>query len=159
MSASGSIESIFISKVSREQPQQVASATLEAGKGIVGDRYHERALEFLAAGDDVQSNHISLISKEELDSFLQNNDAEIEHRNFRRNVLTSGIDLNSLIGKQFTLGGALCEGVEECAPCAFLAATVHRAVLPELNEKAGLRAIILESGEIKPGDTITAIGD
>lgn len=153
------VENIFITKVRREQPQEIAAAKLEAGKGIVGDRYHERALEFLAAGDEVQANHISLISKEELDSFLENNGAEIDYRDFRRNVLTSGIDLYGLIGKQFRLGGALCQGVEDCEPCAFLAATVHRAVLPELEKKAGLRAIILEDGDLKVGDTITATGD
>lgn len=156
---SATVESIFITRTRREQPQKIAAAKLEAGKGIVGDRYHERSLEFLAAGDAVQSNHISLISREELDGFLERNNAEIDYADFRRNVLTSGIDLYSLIGKKFTLGGALCQGVEDCAPCAFLAATVHRAVLPELEKKAGLRAIILEGGDLKVGDTITPIGD
>ncbi|PCI73443.1 MAG: hypothetical protein COB20_16215 [SAR86 cluster bacterium] len=110
-------------------------------------------------GDQVQPNHVSLISKEELDSFLERNNAEIDYANFRRNVLTSGIDLYGLIGKQFRLGSALCQGVEDCEPCAFLAATVHRAVLPELEMKAGLRAIILEDGDLKIGDTITPTGD
>jgi MOSC domain-containing protein YiiM len=47
--------------------------------------------------------------------------------------------------------------VEDCEPCAFLAATVHRAVLPELKKKAGLRAIILEDGEVNIGDTIEPV--
>lgn len=156
---SASIGNIFITKVRREQPKEIAAAKLEAGKGIVGDRYHQRSLELLAAGDEVQANHISLISQEELDNFLEHNAAKIDYADFRRNVLTSGIDLYGLIGKKFRLGSALCQGVEDCAPCAFLAATVHRAVLPELEKKAGLRAIILEDGDIKVGDTITATGD
>lgn len=154
---SATVENIFITPVRREQPQAIAAARLEAGKGIVGDRYHHRSEEYLAAGDEVQSNHISLIAKEEFDTFLQNNDASIDYADFRRNVLTSGIDLYGLIGKKFTLGGALCLGVEDCAPCAFLAATVHRAVLPQLEHKAGLRAIILEDGDLKVGDTITPV--
>lgn len=156
---SATVEKIFVSKVRHEKPQPIASAKLEAGKGIVGDRYHQRSLELLAAGDEVQSNHISLISKEELDTFLEGNDAQIDYGDFRRNVVTSGIDLYALIGKRFRLGSALCLGVEDCAPCAFLAATVHRAVLPELEKKAGLRAIILEDGELAIGDTIAASGD
>ena len=156
---SGTVENIFVTKVRREQPQEVAPVQLEAGKGIVGDRYHRRSLELLAAGDAAQSNHISLIAREELDAFLVRNEAEIGYGDFRRNVLTSGIDLYSLIGKQFQLGGALCQGVEDCAPCAFLAATVHRAVLPELEKRAGLRAIILEDGELDIGDTITPTGN
>ncbi len=156
---SASIQNIFISKIRREQPQEVAAAKLEAGKGIVGDRYHKRALESLAAGDEVQANHISLISQEKLDDFLEQNVATIDYADFRRNVLTRGIDLYGLIGKKFKLGSALCQGVEDCEPCAFLAATVHRAVLPELEKKAGLRAIILEDGDIKIGDTITTTGN
>ncbi len=155
----GTVEKIYLTKHSREQPQAVAPVQLEAGKGIVGDRYHARSLKLLAAGDEVQSNHISLISREALDAFLAHNDAAIDYGNFRRNVLTSGIDLYGLIGKQFRLGSALCQGVEDCAPCAFLAATVHRAVLPELEKKAGLRAIILRDGHLDIGDAITPTGD
>lgn len=156
---SGTVEKIFLTQIRRQQPQEVAPVQLEAGKGIVGDRYHARSLKLLAAGDEVQSNHISLISKEELDAFLARNDADIDYGNFRRNVLTSGIDLYALIGKRFKLGSALCQGVEDCEPCAFLAATVHPAVLPELEKKAGLRAIILEDGDLNIGDAITPIGD
>tara|TARA_B110000444_G_scaffold260151_1_gene306122 strand:- start:670 stop:1143 length:474 start_codon:yes stop_codon:yes gene_type:complete len=156
---SAAVENIFITKIRREQPQETAAAELIAGQGIKGDRYQERALELLAAGEQVQANHITLISKEKLDGFLERNNAEIDYADFRRNVLTSGIDLYGLIGKRFRLGSALCQGVEDCAPCAFLAATVHRAVLPDLQKKAGLRAIILEDGDLKVGDTITATSD
>ena len=102
------VENIFITKTRREQPHEIEVAKLEAGKGISGDRYHERALESLAAGNLAPSNHISMISKEELDSFLKRNDVEIDYADFRRNVLISGIDLYKLIGKKFTLGSALC---------------------------------------------------
>ena len=153
------VENIFITKTRREQPHEIEAAKLEARKGIIGDRYHERALEFLAVGDQVPSNHISVISKEELAGFLERNNAEIDYADFRRNVLTSGIDLRELIGRQFKLGSALCQGIEDCDPCVFLAATVHRSVLPEMKEKAGLRAIILEDGDLKIGDTITLLGD
>ena len=159
MNMSATVENIFITKTRREQPYEIEAAKLEAGKGIVGDRYHERALEFLAVGDQVPANHISLISKEELAGFLEHNNTEIDYANFRRNVLVSGIDLRGLIGKQFKLGSALCQGIEDCDPCAFLAATVHRSVLPELKEKAGLRAIILEDCDLKIGDKIILIGD
>ncbi len=156
---SGRVERIYLTGVRREQPQEVAPVQLEAGRGIVGDRYHMRSLELLAAGDEVQSNHISLISREELDAFLARNGADIAYGDFRRNVLTSGVDLYALIGKQFRLGSALCQGVEDCAPCAFLAATVHRAVIPGLEKRAGLRAIILEDGELNIGDAVTPTED
>ncbi len=155
----GTVERIYIIKQRREVPQQVESAVLEASKGIVGDRYHQHALECLDAGDEVQQNHLSLIEQEQLDAFLVRNNAEIDYGNFRRNIVTSGIDLNALVGKQFRVGHALCMGVEFCEPCAFLAATVHRAVLPELEEKAGLRAVVLEDGSVDAGNEIVPAQD
>lgn len=147
-----SVEKIYITRQRRQAPQAVDSVKLEAGRGILGDRYHHRAAE-----DEVQQNHLSLISKEELDAFLARHKVEIEYGNFRRNILTTGIDLNSLLGKRFKVGQALCQGIELCEPCAFLAATVHRAVLPELEEKAGIRAIILEGGNLQVGNTIVPV--
>lgn len=153
------VEGIYINKKRRKPLQTVKTVQLEAGKGIVGDRYHEQAVKQLTAGEAVKPNHLSLIAKEELDAFLVNNNTQIPYRDFRRNILTKGIDLNSLVGKKFSVGNALCEGVEYCEPCAFLAATVHRAVLPELQEKAGLRAIILEGGTLEVGNSIAPIRD
>jgi MOSC domain-containing protein YiiM len=153
------VEDIYISKERRKPLQTVETVQLEAGKGIVGDRYHEQAVKQLATGDTVKPNHLSLIAKEELDAFLANNNAQIPYRDFRRNILTRGIDLNSLVGTKFRVGDALCQGIEYCEPCAFLAATVHRAVLPELQEKAGLRAIILEDGNLEVGSSIVPVED
>ncbi len=153
----GTVEKIYIAKERREAWQLVQSAELEAGKGIVGDRYHAEAIEKLASGEAVRENHLSLIAKEELDAFLSHNNAELSHGDFRRNIVTSGVDLNSLVGKQFTVGQTVCQGIEFCEPCAYLAATVHRAVLPELVEKAGLRAIVLEGGELEVGSQIALL--
>ena len=69
-------------------------------------------------------------------------------------AFTADIDLNALVGKRFRVGTALCEGVELCEPCSKLARTVSRQVLPHLVHRAGLRAAIIESGDIEPGDTI-----
>ena len=89
-----------------------------------------------------------------MDTFLARNNAEIDYGDFRRNIITSGVDLNALVGKEFLLGNVLCKGTELCEPCAFLAATVHRAVLPELINKGGLRATVLSDGEIGAGSEI-----
>lgn len=154
---SGTVEEIHISKERRKSLQKVQYAELEAGKGIVGDRYHVEATEKLAAGETVRENHLSLIAKEELNTFLARNKAELQYGDFRRNIITSGIDLNAMVGKKFTLGQAVCQGIEFCEPCAYLAATVHRAVLPELKEKAGLRAIILKDGTLEVGSKIAPL--
>ncbi|MFM8358205.1 MAG: MOSC domain-containing protein, partial [Verrucomicrobiota bacterium] len=39
---------------------------------------------------------------------------------FRRNAITRGVDLNALIGREFTWQGVRLEGVEECRPCRWM---------------------------------------
>jgi MOSC domain-containing protein YiiM len=150
----GLVEQIFIVKQRRSEVTELASAELEAGKGIVGDRYHAQAQKLISEGKSVPNNHISFIAKEELENFLSTQNSELGFGDFRRSVVTSGIDLNALVGKQFKVGDSLCFGDELCEPCAYLAATVHRAVLPGLVGKGGLRATILSSGSISAGSVI-----
>lgn len=76
---------------------------------------------------------------------------------YRRNVLTRGVDLNSLIGKEFTLQGVRFAGAAECKPCYWM----DRAIAPGsenfLKGNGGLRARILRDGELRV-DCPTAAG-
>jgi MOSC domain-containing protein YiiM len=123
----------------------------------VGERYHSLAEAHLEQGKPVHENHLSLISKEDLDEFLKRNNSDLAYGDFRRSVITQGIDLNALVGKKFRVGNAVCYGVEPCEPCSYLSKTVHRKVLPELVNKGGLRATVLESGTIETGSEIVAM--
>ncbi len=153
----GKIEAIYIASGKRAAVQRVESAQLEAGKGIVGDRYHSLACEYLAKNMDVPANHVSFVAMEELDTFMSRHDLNLDYGEFRRSIVTSGIDLNSLEGKRFRVGDAVCFGEELCEPCSYLARTVHSAVLPELDARAGLRCTVVESGTIGPGATFEVL--
>ena len=39
----GKLEQIYLAKAKRQAVERVDTATLEAGKGLVGDRYHKLA--------------------------------------------------------------------------------------------------------------------
>ena len=151
----GKVEEIHIAPQTSSMVQQVDQARLETGKGIVGDRYHEIAGILMNRNQTVPDNHLTLIAKEELDTFVTNHQSELKYGDFRRNIVTSGIDLNALVGKKFKVGGALCQGMELCEPCTTLARTVHSAVLPELVHRAGLRATILSDGKVEVGGPIS----
>ena len=149
------VEEIHIAPQASSKVQQVDQARLETGKGIVGDRYHEIAGILMSRNQTVPDNHLTLIAKEELDTFLTNHQSELKYGVFRRNIVTSGIDLNALVGRKFKVGEALCQGMELCEPCTTLARTVHSAVLPDLVHRAGLRATILSDGEVEVGGRIS----
>ena len=73
----------------------------------------------------------------------------------RRNLVTQGINLNDLVGKQFTVGNeAVFERIELCEPCSLLANRTHPSIVKGLLYRCGLRAKIIKSGEIFVGDSV-----
>jgi MOSC domain-containing protein YiiM len=68
----------------------------------------------------------------------------------RRNVITEGVDLNTLIGQEFEVQGVQFAGTEECRPCYWM----NRAFGNEETEawlrgNGGLRARILTDGFLR----------
>lgn len=70
---------------------------------------------------------------------------------FRRNVVTSGADLNSLIGTRFAIGDVEFEGTEEASPCAWMNEACAPGVHDFLGGRGGLRARILAGGVLGKG--------
>jgi MOSC domain-containing protein YiiM len=77
----------------------------------------------------------------------------------RRNVVTRGIDLNALVGTEFRIGALRCRGMRLCEPCTVAQRYASRPILRPLVHRGGLRADILEDGEIALGDLIQTDGD
>ena len=75
----------------------------------------------------------------------------------RRNVTVRGMDLDSLIGREFRIGRVRCLGVRPADPCAYLEGLLGKPVLAALVGRGGLRADILEDGEIAVGDEVVAV--
>lgn len=150
------VEQIFIAREKRSPVVEVAEAFLETGLGIKGDRYYAASEAALGRGEETDINQVTLIDKAALDEFLSEQDSDLGYGDFRRSIVTSGIDLNALVDKEFYLGDVKLLGTELCEPCAWLSANVHEAVLPGLVHKAGIRAVIHNSGTIKPGTEIRA---
>ena len=59
-------------------------------------------------------------------------------------VLTRGIDVNALVGREFTIGDVRCRGMRLCEPCTVVQRYASRPVLRPLVHRGGLRADILE---------------
>lgn len=70
---------------------------------------------------------------------------------FRRNVITAGEDLNSLIGVEFEVQGVRFFGTEECRPCAWMDEAFGRGAEECLRGRGGLRARIVSSGTLRVG--------
>lgn len=71
---------------------------------------------------------------------------------FRRNVITSGIDLNTLIERDFEIQGVRFHGTGECTPCYWMDRAFGAGAEARLQGRGGLRAKILSDGWLRlPG--------
>lgn len=67
----------------------------------------------------------------------------------RRNVITRGVDLNTLVGKEFEIQGVRFGGVEECRPCSWMKQAFAPGAEQFLKGRGGLRARILSDGILR----------
>ena len=153
------VVAIFVASGAEESAQPVNTALLEAGRGIVGDRY------YTGKGSFSEKLHakmnfdweVTLIESEEIDRFNEGSGRDFGYGDFRRNIATKGVKLNFLVEKKFSIGNVPLEGIRLCEPCAHLARLTDERVLPALVGRAGLRARILSSGSISVGDFIEVL--
>jgi MOSC domain-containing protein YiiM len=141
----GRVEGIFITGEKRQLPVPVDRVRAVAGRGLEGNRhYYEQAPPGRA---------LTLIAAEALAEGASSG-VELGADESRRNVLTSGIDLNALVGERFRVGDVECVGVELCEPCTTLEGLTRPGVIKAYVHRAGLNADILTDGEIVVGDAV-----
>jgi MOSC domain-containing protein YiiM len=147
--STGAVESIHVAGAAGGPSVSPASVRAFAGKGLEGDRHVTGAGTFPSG---VPGSALTLIEAEVCESFAPPLVAD-EHR---RNLVTRGIDLNALVGHEFTIGAVRCRGMRLCEPCTVVDRYATRPVLRALVHRGGLRADILVDGEIRVGDRVRA---
>lgn len=143
----GTVVEIFVRGEAGTFPSSVAEANAEAGKGLREDRQY--ATPKSGTGRD-----LTLIEAEVVEAVNRAGSVSISTRECRRNVVTRGVSLSELIGKEFQVGAVRCRGVRLCEPCDHLEKTTRPGVMQALLHRGGLRADILTDGSIRPGDSI-----
>lgn len=121
---------------------EVESAELVAGQGIVGDRFF--------GFKEGYKGQLTLFSGEIYDELCGK--FQVSDRGpgaFRRNVIVRGMDLNSLIGKEFELQGIKLLGMAECSPCHWMEEAFSPGTEKALKGRGGLRAKILSNGVLR----------
>ena len=70
---------------------------------------------------------------------------------FRRNVITAGVGLPDLYGREFEVQGVRFLGTGHCAPCHWMNEAFHPGAEERLQGHGGLRAKILSDGVLRAG--------
>ena len=146
----GKIEAINISSISEEETVYVNQAFLEKNKGIVNDRYYNNFKHSM--------EQVTLIDKEEIDLFNYNIKKNIDYKDFRRNIIVSGLNLIKCINKTILINDVKLKIHEICQPCKYLQDKLKTPELVRLLvNKSGVRAEIITSGLIKVNDKVEFI--
>jgi len=147
------IVDIVIASSAASPPVSQLSVRAVPGRGLQGDRYFDGAGTF-SPHPQKPDFEVTLIQKEHIDFFASSIGVPFTARDARRNLVTLGVDLNALVGREFRVGDVLIRGIRLCEPCSLLAKRTSPEVLRGLLHKGGLRAQILSEGEIRVGDPL-----
>ena len=125
-----------------------------AAKGLEGDRYFLALGTFWKPKPDYEA---TLIEIEALEALERDYGVALAPAEARRNIVTRGVALNHLVGREFQVGEAILRGLRLCEPCAHLERLTHGDVIRGLTHRGGLRAQILIGGTIKVGDRVEEV--
>jgi len=141
---------IGITEKNNKEIERKEKIEVVASKGIIGDRYFH---DF-----NVDRKQITLIESENIDYYNNKFKTNYPYLDFRRNVVTKGIELNNLVGKKLSIGNIKIEGHDLCRPCKHLEETLNgKDIIKEFLRRGGLRCEILTSGTINLQDKITIL--
>ena len=144
------VSNICITNSSGNKMQEINNIKVIASKGIVNDRYFK--------DNNDKDTQITLIESENIDYFNKKSKTNIPYTDFRRNIITKGIKLNELIGKEILIGEVRFKGHRLCDPCKYLQEKLGQKnpikSMAYLYKRGGLRCEILSSGTISVNDKI-----
>jgi MOSC domain-containing protein YiiM len=155
---SGKVIGIFVTGQAGLALQSRHTARAIAGKGLEGDRYADETGFYSQNPTTPGARELTLIDATAVKMANEAVDGDFDYANCRRNLITEGADLESLLGRRFTIGNVTCEGVRDCPPCVHLEELTGLKVMKPLLHTGGLRARIVKGGEIALGDPIADIG-
>jgi len=144
----GKVLEIGICKNKGEKILKVNNVDAIKGKGLLGDRKYKE--------NNPKISQITLIEIENINYFNKVSNTKFQPIEFRRNIITEGVNLNDLINKEFLLGDVKLKGHDLCRPCKYLQNRLSQNnFVKELLNKGGLRCEILSTGKISVNDKIS----
>lgn len=142
-----SVVNICITSESGKKMESMNSIKVIANKGIVNDRYFKE--------NNDKKNQITLIESENVDYYNKISGTNFIPTDFRRNVITKGISLNKLVGKEILIGEVRLKIHDLCEPCRYLQELLgEKNLVKKFLNRGGLRCELLTNGKINVNDPI-----
>lgn len=141
--ATSTVAAIHVAKATRLPMQPKDVVEVEAGKGIVGDRYH-----------GTRHRHVTVQSRETLDEAARVFGRDVPSALTRRNLTIDRGVVPRDPGARIRVGEVLLEAVRVAAPCKLLDDTIGAGAQEALRRRAGTVFRVLEGGTIRVGDPV-----
>lgn len=137
------VQLLHVAKATRLPMRAVNVVEVEAGKGIVGDRYH-----------GTKHRHVTLQSADALAEASELYGSDVPAHLTRRNITISDGIVPRDPGTRIRIGDVLLEVVRVAAPCKLLDDTIGRGAQEALRRRGGSVFRALEGGRIELGDEV-----
>jgi len=149
----GKVEGIYVASQGGVEMQKVSQVEALAGCGLEGDRYFSRT-GYWTGVDECQ---VTLIAAEDLENIQRTTGVRVDNGEHRRNLITRGIELESLSGKRFQVGQAILEYDRPRPPCSYIQAITQPGMTTALVGHSGICARVVQSGLIQVEDPIEVL--
>ena len=147
----GRVKDIFITPQSGHAMVSVSSVRAFADRGLEGDRFFRDSWDAVERSDKA----VSLIEDEVLELAAREIEVGAIGILTRRNIVTRGVPLIELLGREFAVGAVRMRGIRLFEPCGHLVAvTKLPGIFKALEHRSGLKAAVVSDGEIRIGDGI-----
>ena len=138
------VSAIHVAKGRRLPMRAVPEVEAEAGRGLVGDRYHGS-----------KHRHVTVQAADALAEAAERLGRPVPEDLTRRNLTITGAYVPTAPGTRMRIGPVLLEAVRVAAPCKLLDDNLGHGAQEALRRRAGSVFRVLESGTIADGDPVT----
>ena len=143
----GKVLEIGISENKSNKIVNVNDVEAIKGKGLIGEKHFKEV--------NKKRCQVTLIEIENINHYNKISGTTIPAINFLRNIVTGGIQLNVLVGKEFFIGAVKVKAHDLCRPCKYLQESLQQKnTVKEMLHTGGLRCEILSNGKIFVDDQI-----
>jgi MOSC domain-containing protein YiiM len=152
----GRLLAIYVGGRKGADLQRVEEIEAVTGSGLMGDRYFLQQGTFSKPGSP--DREITLIEMEAIEALERECQITLQPGQARRNLVTHGVPLNHLVGREFSVGDVVLRGLRLCEPCAHLEGLTVKGIRDGLCHRGGLRAQIIRGGVVRMGSSIRPQG-
>ncbi len=137
------VKFLHVAKATRLPMRAIDHVEIEAGRGIVGDRYH-----------GTKHRHVTVQSAQALTEATELYGSEVPAHLTRRNITLDDGVVPRDPGDRIRIGDVLLEVVRVAAPCKLLDDTIGRGAQEALRRRGGSVFRVLEGGDVSVGDEV-----